>query len=302
MDTFANNAFRQPPQGQDEAVGRKRRVLAVDPEHEFRAPADLDPMLWLGDRKRRETGRLADVEHDNTMHAGLALVSVIVFDHHFASRMQPIAAAAEAAVRSYRQAAKLDREEFGAVLTELFAGAMHLMDARGVDLQASTGDEMTMALGTMLYALENCANDQWAGRLDGQRFADLLAAVHAHYWDQITCLNEGEPDQIDRTRRVAAVWSVEDGEIGKIEWCMDPVLHRDRRNVCLCCLLGLAESEPVDLPQTCPGLEAHLAEQHARVVAKLGPELVRGRVFDVSTRLSTHEAVVAEMRRQIQQG
>ncbi|GLY54868.1 hypothetical protein [Lentzea sp. NBRC 102530] len=302
MHTFADNAFRQPPQGQDEAVGRKRRVLAVDPEPEIRTPADLDPMAWLGDRARRETGRLADIEHDNTMHAGLALVAVLVFDHYFAHRMQPVAVAAEAAVRSYRQAAKLEGEEFGAVLTELFAAAMHLMDARGVDLQATFGDEMTMALGTMLYTLENCANDQWSGRLDGQRFADLLAAAHAHYWDQITCLNDDEPDQIDRTRRVAAVWSVDDGEFAKIEWCMDPVLHRDRRGVCLCCLLSLVDDEPADLPRTCPGLEAHLAEQHARVVKKLAPELVKGRVFDVSTRLSTHEAVIAEIQQQIQQG
>jgi hypothetical protein len=302
MHTFADNAFRQPPQGQNEAVGRKRRVLAVDPEHEFRTPADLDPMAWMGDRTRRETGRLADVEHDNTMHAGLALVATLVFDHHFAHWMQPVSAAAEAAVRAFRQVARLEDEELAAVLTELFAAAMHLMDARGIDLQATTGDELTMALGTMLYAVENCVHDQWSGKLDGERFADMLAAAHAHYWDQVTCLNEDEPDQIDRTRRVAAVWSVDGGEFAKIEWCMDPVLHRDRRGVCLCCLLGLVDSEPVDLPRTCPGLEAHLADQHARVVAKLGPELVRGRVFDVSTRLSTHEAVVTEIRQQIQQG
>lgn len=302
MNTFTNNDFRRPPQGaQDDPARYVRRVLAVDPQPEVRTPSELDPELWMGDRKRRQGSSLADVEHDNTLHAGLALIAMLVFDGYFLHRMQPVTVAAEAAVEAYRQAARLDDdEEFGVVLTELFAAAMHLMDARGVDLQAP--DELGVSLGTMLFALESHATGEWIDRLGGEQFADLLAAAHAHYWDQVADVDPSEPEQVARTRPVAAVWTTQDGTAREIKWCMDPVLHRNSAGTCLCCLFAWAASETPSLPPTCPGLEAHLAEHLRKITAHLGADGVDSAVLAVPAQLSTHEAVVSAIEQLIKQG
>ncbi|MFI6100842.1 hypothetical protein ACIA8G_35280 [Lentzea sp. NPDC051213] len=162
-------------------------ATAADPQPHVPAASfdELDPALWLGDDARRWGSRREDVVHDNTMHAGLALIAVIAFEDVFSGTPRPVA---EAAVQAYRDAARLEDEEFSAVVRELFCGALHLMDARGVDLDARPVTGLQLRLGTMLFELEAHCRGPWAARLANEctGFEDLLLAACDDYLGQVT--------------------------------------------------------------------------------------------------------------------
>ncbi|MGZ3140426.1 hypothetical protein ACVDFE_00115 [Lentzea chajnantorensis] len=301
MYSFHDNRFRLfPVDGQTDPDRLTRRVPAVDPQPSVRSlTAGLDLALWLGDGKRRNGSSRADVEHDNTLHAGLALTAVHTFDQLFAEWFRSDEEAADAAVSAYREAAHLDGEEFSAVLCELFAAAMHLMDARNLDLHARPiRDPLVLQLGTMLLSLEHLCTTKWVERLDGERFTDMLAAACAHYWDQLTDVDPDEIEPTEPTRSVAAVWIEHHGEFNRIEWCLDPQLHQDSTGACLYCLLIETDA---DRAWPCPGLEAHKETQFKKINERLDHGGVEASQFEVPARLTSIDEVLSEIERQIRE-
>ncbi|WP_112273612.1 hypothetical protein [Lentzea terrae] len=162
---------------------------AVDPQPQVPTTAfdDLDPALWLGDGVRRWGSNREDAVHDNTLHAGLALTALKEFEDQFTGT-EPLEWACGKAVQAYQDAARLNDEEFSAVLRELFCGALHLMDARGIDLAVSPSRGVQRRLGAMLFELEDLCRNAWAKQLADEctDFEDLLVAACDNYVNQVT--------------------------------------------------------------------------------------------------------------------
>ncbi|MGI5507427.1 hypothetical protein [Lentzea sp. CA-135723] len=147
----------------------------------------LDPDLWGDADTRRGGGSREDQVRDNTWHAGLALNSTLRFGDRTAYADERMEEACELALQVYRDTARLVDEEDSAILRELFAGSMHLMDARGIDLHTGSANSFQQLLRSMLFELERLCRGPWAACLAAELvdFEDLLLAACGDYREQI---------------------------------------------------------------------------------------------------------------------
>lgn len=173
------------------------QAKAVDPQPQVPATSfeKLDPALWLGDGARRWGSSRESAVHDNTLHAGLTLAALQIFQIELTGTSEPPQWACWVAAETYQDVARLDDEEFSVILRELFAGALHLMDARGIELDAGPTAGLQRWLSAMLFELERLCRNEWAGRLAAEctDFEDLLAAACDDYIGQVTYTAPARP-------------------------------------------------------------------------------------------------------------